>query len=284
MVSQNYCYKCGKRVLPNEELCSNCGSKTLFKKDDNDYVFAPPVHNIGFFNFSVDFSPYIIRKNRNYKYSICSCGYVNPSDYVFCSMCGKKHSKLRKNKFIKNNVEDAVEDTVVCDCGTVNLVTNNYCEMCGRKLYQDEEDSKDDYHANFNLEYYNSVFCYCGEENDISNKFCSSCGTPLINYNPSKEYKILCVCGEINSISSKYCMGCGIDLSKEVKVLSCVCGAQNSLESKLCSVCGRPLNSKRVITSKIICKCGAILSYSDDFCPSCGKNIKRSSFYRRLFR
>ena len=56
MTLENYCKKCGHRILPNNQYCPECGCKTFNTEKEESYVFTPPIHNIGFFNFSIDFS------------------------------------------------------------------------------------------------------------------------------------------------------------------------------------------------------------------------------------
>ena len=63
---ENYCSKCGNRILPSEPYCSDCGSKTGYSPTKDTAVFIPPIHNIGFFNFDIDFSPYIESKRDDF--------------------------------------------------------------------------------------------------------------------------------------------------------------------------------------------------------------------------
>ena len=100
MRSGNYCKVCGHRILPNEPYCTGCGAKTGFDASNIDCVLTPPIHNIGFFNFQIDFSPYIITKN-DFKYEICSCGYLNDKNNEFCYMCGAKRSESKLAKILK---------------------------------------------------------------------------------------------------------------------------------------------------------------------------------------
>lgn len=95
MVSQNYCPKCGFRILPNTPFCPNCGLKTGYIGNDDLQILIPPIHNIGFFNFDIDFSPYILSKRDDFKYEICSCGYLNEVSNEYCYMCGAKRSESR---------------------------------------------------------------------------------------------------------------------------------------------------------------------------------------------
>ena len=69
----NYCPNCGKRLKPNEEFCSGCGAETIFQNNEDNYFFTPPIHNIGFFDLKIDFSPYI-NCNADFKYDVCACG------------------------------------------------------------------------------------------------------------------------------------------------------------------------------------------------------------------
>ena len=88
MVLENYCRNCGHRILRNEPFCSNCGCKTNNRKKDELLIFTPPIHDIGFFDFNIDFSPYIESNRKDFQYEICSCGYLNEVSNEFCYMCG----------------------------------------------------------------------------------------------------------------------------------------------------------------------------------------------------
>ena len=74
MVLENYCKNCGHRILQNEPYCRGCGVKTIYSGNNAEYVFTPPIYDVGFFNFDIDFSPYIESKRKDFKYEICSCG------------------------------------------------------------------------------------------------------------------------------------------------------------------------------------------------------------------
>ena len=63
MLLGNYCRFCGHRILPNEPYCTGCGQKTGYTGRNSNTVLTPPIHDIGFFNFEIDFSPYINTKN-----------------------------------------------------------------------------------------------------------------------------------------------------------------------------------------------------------------------------
>ena len=102
MVSQNYCRICGHRILPDEPYCNGCGNKTGYDAKNTNHILIPPIHNIGFFNFQIDFSPYIITKN-DFKYEICSCGYLNDIDNDYCYMCGAKRSQSKISRIFKGN-------------------------------------------------------------------------------------------------------------------------------------------------------------------------------------
>ena len=137
MRSGNYCKVCGHRILPNEPYCTGCGAKTGFDASDIDCVLTPPIHNIGFFNFQIDFSPYIITKN-DFKYEICSCGYLNDKNNEFCYMCGAKRSESKLAKILKRKSKPKFSfDNVLCECGAVNSKENIYCEMCGKQLKEE---------------------------------------------------------------------------------------------------------------------------------------------------
>ena len=55
MVLENFCKNCGKRILPNQPYCPNCGNRTSYNDMDSEYILTISIHNIGFFNFDIDF-------------------------------------------------------------------------------------------------------------------------------------------------------------------------------------------------------------------------------------
>lgn len=280
MVLENYCKNCGHRILPNEPYCPGCGCKTIYHASKADNVFIPPIHNIGFFNFDIDFSPYIVTKREDFKYEICSCGYLNHVDNEYCYMCGAKRSQSRLSKLFKKNSKPEFSiDNILCECGHVNPKENIFCEMCGKKLRNENEEA--DNYSNFNLEFKDSKFCFCGEENDKSAQFCRNCGLPLINYGKLNDSAILCTCSTLNEITSTFCMECGANLSHENSLIVCICGHKNPVSSKFCQGCQRPLNPQRVIRSKFVCSCGEILDWNTEFCHNCGRNIKNKKLLRR---
>ena len=174
----NYCKECGHRIHPNEYFCTGCGCKTGYDSKNSDYVFTPPIHDIGFFDFDIDFYPYIDSKN-DCTYEICSCGYLNHKDNEFCYMCGAKRSQSRLSKILKRKSKPVFSvDNVLCECGAVNSKENVFCEMCGRQLKDDKVIEKDNF-SNFNLEFEDSIFCFCGEENERYSRFCRNCGMDL---------------------------------------------------------------------------------------------------------
>lgn len=277
MVWENYCGNCGKRLSPNEKYCTNCHSKTVFQ-DDDEYIFTLPIYDIGFFDFNIDFSPYIKSTREDLKYEICSCGYLNSKENDYCYHCGIKRtrSKLRKIIFKHESKRKFSFSTIVCECGHVNSKENLFCEMCGKKFVEDETPLEDDY-GNFTFEFDYPIFCFCGQENEDLSHFCSNCGFPLDNFeNTGGELQKLCLCSTLNNITSDYCVDCGSDLRIENKALICVCGTKNPLSAKFCSNCDRELNPKRFVKSKLVCSCGKIIDYNADFCPNCGKNIKKA--------
>ncbi|WP_407393380.1 double zinc ribbon domain-containing protein [Methanobrevibacter sp.] len=274
MLLGNYCKKCGCRILPNEPYCSKCGLKTGYTLSDGG-VFIPPIHNIGFFNFDIDFSPYIESKREDFKYEICACGYLNDVNNDYCYMCGTKRSESKLQRLLKNKSKPEFSlDNVLCECGAINSKENVFCEMCGRQLHEENIVPLDNY-SNFNLQFKDSKFCFCGEENDRFSLFCKNCGLPLVNYGRMQDISILCACSKINEITSDFCIECGTSLKDENTLLICVCGEKNPENAKFCQSCDRPLNPKRNIKSKIICSCGQILDWNTDFCQNCGKNIRK---------
>ena len=279
MALENFCHNCGHRVLPNEPFCTQCGCKTGHVDNGDLIVLIPPIHDIGFFNFSIDFSPYIERDNIDFKYEICSCGYLNDVNNEYCYMCGAKRSQSRLSRILKHKPKPKFEiGNVLCECGNVNPKENLFCDMCGRQLREVPFQNKDNF-SNFNLEFKDSIFCFCGEENEKFSQFCKNCGRPLKNYGPSSSISILCTCSTINEVTSDFCVGCGKSLNKEDSLLICVCGHKNKRGLKFCETCDRPLNPQKIIKTKIICSCGEILDWDADFCHNCGKNIKRSIDY-----
>lgn len=283
----NYCPNCGKRLNPNEEFCLDCGVKTIFESDEDSYIFHPPIHNIGFFNFKIDFSPYINR-NIDFKYDVCLCGYINDINNEFCYHCGVRRIDKGISRFIKKfvrpkfNIDDfGISIDIICECGAVNSYDSEFCDMCGRRLREEVEE--DDTYANFILEYENPIFCSCGEENSEDSQYCDNCGLPLDGYPHIDDIKILCVCSVLNEPTSDFCIECGENLNEEISEIICVCGTTNPLDAKFCSNCEKPLNPDRIIKSKIVCSCGKIIDFSSEFCPNCGKNIKKAIRRKKSF-
>lgn len=279
MLLENYCRYCGQRILPNESHCSGCGRKTVYTGNSDVYVFTPPIHNIGFFNFQIDFSPYINIKN-DFKYEICSCGYLNDINNEYCYMCGAKRTPSKLSKIFKGKSKPKFSvDTIFCECGAVNSRENVFCEMCGKQLKEDEIPRNDNY-SNFNLEFGDSMFCFCGEENERFSRFCRNCGLPLMNYGNIGNIAILCTCSTLNEITSDFCIECGNSLKKVDTKILCVCGHKNPRNSRFCEECDRPLNPQRRIQTRIVCSCGEILDWDSEFCHNCGKNIKRAILHK----
>lgn len=283
----NYCPNCGKRLIPGEEFCPQCGKETISDSNRNNYFFTPPIHNIGFFNLKIDFSPYI-NTNSDFKYTICSCGYLNEIGNGYCHHCGKKRKRII-SRFINIperstfNINDFInKDEIICECGAVNSKDSEFCDMCGQRLHE-EPKKDDDININYQLKYENSIFCCCGQENSGESQFCENCGLPLDHYDRINDMKVLCVCSVLNEITSDFCMECGNDLNNEIKEIICVCGTRNSLDSRFCSSCQKPLNPERIITSKLVCSCGQIMNFNSDFCPNCGKNIKKIIKRKKTF-
>ncbi len=278
MHAGNYCKVCGHRILPNEPYCTGCGAKTGNDASNETCILTPPIHNIGFFNFPIDFSPYIIT-NSDFKYDICSCGYLNDIDNEFCYMCGAKRSESKLSRIFKRKSKPKFSiDNVLCECGAVNSKENVYCEMCGKQL-KDDTVKKDNY-SNFNLEFKDSIFCYCGEENEKFSMFCRNCGRPLRNYGSMNDIAILCTCSTLNEITSDFCIECGTNLKRQDKKIVCVCGHHNSPNLRFCEDCDRPLNPQRNVKTKIVCSCGEILDWDSEYCPNCGKNVKMRIIHR----
>ena len=276
MALENYCSKCGHRILPNEPYCIGCGVKTKHNPSDKNNVLEPPIHNIGFFNLDIDFSPYIESKRKDFKYDICSCGYINDVTNEFCYMCGAKRSASKFSRIFKGKSKPKFSmDNVLCECGAINSKENVFCEMCGRQLREVVIPQADNY-SNFNLEFKDPIFCFCGEENEKFSQFCKNCGLPLANYGQMGDISILCTCSKINEVTSDFCIECGTNLKRENSVITCICGEKNPNYSKFCQNCDRPLNPQRTIKTRIICSCGEILSWDSEYCHNCGEHIKRS--------
>lgn len=274
MIVGNYCRNCGHRILPNESECKVCGCKTGYSPSSQNYIFEVPIHNIGFFNFSIDFSPYIESNRDDLEYEICSCGYVNRIDNEYCYMCGKKRSLTKLERIFKKNSKPVFSiDKVQCECGAVNSRENVFCEMCGKQLKEDTHYINDNY-RNFNREFEDSIFCFCGEENDKFSLFCRNCGLPLVNYGKTNDIFILCTCSTINESTSDFCIECGANLNYENSVVLCVCGEKNPKGTRFCRNCERPLNPQKTLKTRIICSCGEILDWDSDYCHNCGKNVK----------
>lgn len=275
MTLKNYCKKCGQRILPNNSYCPRCGCKTGYAQTEDVYVFTPPIHNIGFFNFSIDFSPYIMSNRDDFEYDICQCGYINDVENKFCNMCGEKRSHSKLARLLKNKSKPKFNlDNILCECGAVNSKESSFCEMCGKQLHENNIYKENNNYNNFDLEFRDSVFCFCGEENDVNSQFCRNCGLPLVSYGNLPNLSLLCVCSTLNDINSSFCIECGADLKKEKSVIVCVCGHKNPISAKFCQNCERPLNSKRLIKSRIVCSCGEILDWNAKFCSNCGRNIR----------
>lgn len=274
MALENYCKRCGHRILPNESVCSGCGCKTIYHPNNDVYVLTPPIHDIGFFNFDIDFSPYIESKRKDFKYEICACGYLNDVGNEFCYMCGAKRYQSKLSRILKKKDKPKfIIDTVLCDCGAINSKENVFCEMCGKQLKEEVVSPTDNY-SNFNLKFNESIFCFCGEENEKFSQFCKNCGLPLLNYGKLPDISILCTCGCINDNASDYCIECGINLNKEDTKVICICGQKNPSHHKFCENCERPLNPQRNVKTRFICSCGEVLSWDSEYCSNCGKNIK----------
>lgn len=278
---ENFCKNCGKRILPNQPYCPDCGSRTHYNDMDSEYILTIPIHDIGFFNFDIDFSPYIKSCRNNFKYDICGCGFLNEKSNDFCPMCGSKRSNSRFYNLFKPKMDKNYLDNILCNCGTINSKENSFCEMCGKKLKDNKVHTFDNY-SNFNIEFNESVFCFCGQENEKNAMFCTKCGNPIKNYGKCEGLQVLCVCSTLNEITSDYCIECGIDLKKMNSKISCICGTLNDINNGFCTSCDRPLNPQRLVKSGIICNCGQILDFDNDFCTSCGKNIKKAIEKRNL--
>lgn len=283
----NYCPSCGKRLVPNEEFCNACGTKTISKNNGRDYIFIPPIHNIGFFNLKIDFSPYI-NTQKDCDYDICSCGYLNEINNEFCHHCGVRRSSNGLFKFIKKfekpklNIDNIEVNTdIICECGASNSQDSEFCDMCGRRLH--DEEIENEIYSNFNFEYDDPIFCVCGKENSHSNQFCDNCGLPLDSYRYVDDIKILCVCSVLNDVVADFCIECGNSLTEEITDIICVCGTRNDINARFCSSCEKPLNPERLLKSKIVCSCGKIIDFNSEFCPNCGKYIKKIINRKRTF-
>lgn len=283
----NYCPKCGKRLMPNEHHCLSCGEKTILEDSDDNFIFTPPIHNIGFFNFSIDFSPFINR-DAYFKYDLCSCGYLNEINNEYCHNCGVKRVEKGLSRFLKKfekpklDIDNIViNEDIICECGAINHKDSEFCDMCGRKLHDDEK--PDDNFSNFNFETDNPVFCVCGEENYAESQFCGNCGLPLDSYEMIDGIKILCNCSVLNDATSDFCVECGNALNEEVSEIICICGHRSPMNYRQCPSCERPLNAYRVLKTRIVCSCGKILDYNSEFCPNCGKNIKKAINRKKSF-
>lgn len=282
MTCQHYCVACGMKLSLNDAVCPNCGEATLFSPIDGEVVFNPPIHNIGFFDFDIDFSPYINRPKVNTNFYICSnCGYLNGNDNDFCFACGEKRNKRGFRKiFNRLSRETPRIGSITCrTCGEINSSENNFCEFCGESLGEvsEEKNEENEFYSNFASSYDHPIFCFCGQENDIDSQYCIRCGFPLhrSRYEPD-NFKVLCTCGSISDIYSERCGECGTSLDHENEINICSCGMQNSPDAKYCISCRKPLNPERTIRTRYICTCGAFLDYSAAFCENCGRKVSAS--------
>ena len=91
----------------------NCGNRTSYNDMDSEYILTIPIHNIGFFNFDIDFSPYINNIRRNFKYEICGCGFLNEKSNDFCPMCGTKRVNNRFYNLFKPKRDKNYLDNVL---------------------------------------------------------------------------------------------------------------------------------------------------------------------------
>lgn len=264
MTLQNFCIECGQRIYPNQGKCPNCNTKTKYVESNNEYFIDIPIYTVGFFNFSIDFSPIIKNYRTDYDYSICSCGYINHKNNEFCYNCGKKiNGKL--SKFFKQPYKlKSSAKTIFCDSCMEQLLD-------GIKKFMFELNNKD--LSNFNHIYFDSNYCFCGAENNPKSEFCYICNAPLKKIEKSDNYRVYCSCGTINNAENNICINCSSDLLEPNKHLICVCGTINEENAKLCSNCNRVLSKDRNIPTKLICKCGAILDYETHYCPFCGNSI-----------
>lgn len=288
MTLQNFCIECGQKIYPNQGRCPKCNAKTGYKKNNDEYFIDIPMHDVGFFNTQIDFSPIIKNYRDNYEYTICSCGYINHSSNEFCYNCGKK-IRGKFLRFFKQSYKLPEPNTkLFCKtCGSENLIDSRFCESCGDQLIEDrknivlESDNND--LDNFKFEFNNSEFCFCGAENNHGDEFCGSCGRSLKKVEKSKDYRFYCSCGTLNNIKNDFCSSCGVKLADPHKHLICVCGTVNPANAELCSECNRFLSKDRYILSKLVCKCGAILDYGTQYCHYCGNRIGKDISKIRCF-
>ena len=263
MALENYCKKCGHKLLPNEPYCIKCGSKT-HNMETNNPILDIPIHNIGFFDFDIDFSPYIDSDRQDFKYDICSCGYINEVDNEYCDMCGAKRNHSKFEKLIKNKSKPQFSmDNILCDCGAINSHENAFCEMCGKQLKETPTIIEDNNYSNFNLKEFDKL-----NNDDFGEKY------KYVKYFGIDKNTKNSVGDQItvlyyNSIDD---FALSINTKTNDEVIFC----KNPKGSKFCHNCERPLNPQKTIYTRIICSCGEILDFDSDFCHNCGKNIKRA--------
>ena len=266
MTLQNFCVECGKKICPKQGKCSNCNTRTYYSENGDECMTSIPIYNIGFFNTQIDFSPFLNDYRTDYKYIICSCGYINNSNNEFCYNCGKKiNGKL--SKLFKQSYRFPNSKT--------KMSVENYRENLIDGLINFMSESDNNEFDNFNPTYSNSQFCFCGEEINPEDECCSKCGRPLKRIDESDEYRIYCSCGTLNSISNDFCTNCGVNLNDFNSNLICSCGTINDNDAESCSKCNRTLSKDRVILTKLVCKCGAILDCDTQYCPFCGNSIRK---------
>lgn len=92
MVLEKFCKNCGRRILAKNRTCPYCGTITYTTKLNHEEFFIFPIHDVGFFNFDIDFSPYIDSKNPYFSYKICSCGHLISYESESCPNYGKRKS------------------------------------------------------------------------------------------------------------------------------------------------------------------------------------------------